>query len=62
MTDISRKPKKPAHTSGKSTSMTIPANEVGVTLTISNEALEKIDKIQEQYIKAAQEDRKVLWR
>ena len=62
MTDLSRKPKKPAHTSGNSTSTTIPASEVGVTLTISNEALEKIDNIQEQNIRAAKEDHKVFWR
>ena len=41
---------------------TIPASEVGVTLTISNKALEELDRIQEETIKAAQEGAKFSWR
>ena len=41
---------------------TIPASEVGVTLTISNEALKELDRIQEETIKAAQEGQKFSWR
>ena len=41
---------------------TIPAREVGVTLTISDKALEKLDRIQEETIKAAQEGQKFSWR
>ena len=40
---------------------TIPASKVGVTLTISNKALEEIDRIQEESIKAAQEAQKFSW-
>ena len=40
----------------------IPADEVGVTLTISNKALEEVDRIQEESIKAAQEGQKFSWR
>ena len=41
---------------------TIPASDVGVTLTISNKALEELDRIQEETIKAAQEGQKFAWR
>ena len=41
---------------------TIPASEVGVTLTISDEALKELDRIQEETIKAAQEGQKFSWR
>lgn len=41
---------------------TISAREVGVTLTISEKALKKLDQIQEETIKAAQEDQKFSWR
>ena len=41
---------------------TIPASEVGVTLKISKEALAKLDRIQEENIKAAQESHKFFWR
>ena len=41
---------------------TIPASEVGVTLTTSNKALEELDRIQEETIKAAQEGQKSSWR
>ena len=40
----------------------IPASEVGVTLTISDEALRKLDQIQEEAIQAAQDDQKFSWR
>ena len=41
---------------------TIPASEVGVTLAISRKALKKLDQIQEEAIKAAQEVQKFSWR
>lgn len=41
---------------------TIPASEVGVTLTISEKALKELERIQEETIKAAQEDQKFSWR
>ena len=40
----------------------IPASDVGVTLTISKEALEEIDRIQDETIKAAREAQKFSWR
>ena len=48
-----------AHVSKRTT---IPASDVGVTLTISNRALEELDRIQEETIKAAQEGQKFSWR
>ena len=41
---------------------TIPASEVGVTLTISDEALKELDRIQEETMKAAKEGQKFSWR
>lgn len=41
---------------------TIPASDVGVTLTVSKEALAEVDRIQEKSIKAAQEGQKFSWR
>ena len=41
---------------------TIPATDVGVTLKVSEEALKRLDQIQEQTVKAAQEDQKFSWR
>ena len=41
---------------------TIPASDVGVTLTISDKALEEVDRIQEETVKAAQEVQKFAWR
>ena len=41
---------------------TIPSSDVGVTLRISDEALRKLDQMQEETIKAAQEDQKFSWR
>ena len=40
----------------------IPSSDVGVTLTISDEALKKIDQIKQENIKAAQEGQKFSWR
>ena len=48
-----------AHVSKRTT---IPASDVGVTLTISKKALEELDRIQEETIKAAQEGQKFSWR
>ena len=41
---------------------TIPAEKVGVTLTISDEARKKLNQIQENTIKGAQNDQKFAWR
>lgn len=41
---------------------TIPASEVGVTLTISKEALKELDRIQEETMNAAKEGQKFSWR
>ena len=41
---------------------TIPAKDVGVTLRISDEALKKLDQIQEETIKGAQSDQDFAWR
>lgn len=41
---------------------TISASDVGVTLRISDETLKEIEQIQEENIKAAQEDQKFAWR
>ena len=46
----------------RSTRRTIPASKVGVTLRISTKVLKKLDRIQEDTIKAAQEDQKYSWR
>lgn len=64
MTDKKR-PRNPApsrDTAQVSKRKTIPASDVGVTLTISNKALEEVDRIQEETIKAAQEGQKFSWR
>ena len=41
---------------------TIPASDVGVSLTISKKAMKEVDRIQEESIKAAQEVQKFSWR
>ena len=41
---------------------TIVASEVGLSLTISDEALKEFDRIQEEIIKAAETDPKFSWR
>lgn len=41
---------------------TIPARDVGVSLTISKKALKEVDRIQEETIKAAREVQKFSWR
>ena len=41
---------------------TLPASDVGVTLTISEDARAELDRIQEETIKAAQEGQKFSWR
>ena len=57
-----RDPEPSPDTTHGSKRTTIPASVVGVTLTISDKALEKIDRIQEETIKAAQEGQKFSWR
>ena len=41
---------------------TIPSSDVGVTLTISDEARAELDRIQEETVKAAQQGQKFSWR
>ena len=41
---------------------TIPAKDVGVSLAISEHALEEINRIQEETIRAAQAVQKFAWR
>ena len=49
-------------TTQKSKRPTIPASQVGVTLTISDKARKELDKLQEEAVKALQEDQKFSWR
>ena len=41
---------------------TILASEVGLSLTLSDEALKEFDRIQEETIRAAEKDQKFSWR
>ena len=41
---------------------TIPAREVGLSLTISDKALKEFDQKQEKTIKDAEKDQKFSWR
>ena len=41
---------------------TIPASEVGLSLSLSDEALEEFDRIQEETIRAAEKDQNFSWR
>ena len=41
---------------------TVPASKVGLSLTISEKALKDFDRIQEETIKAAENDQKFSWR
>ena len=41
---------------------TIPASDVGLSLTISDETLKEFDRIQEETIKAAEEHQEFSWR
>ena len=61
--------KRPGHsidassnTTQESKRKTIAASKIGVSLTISDKALKDFDRIQEETIKAAQEDQKFSWR
>ena len=60
--ETARDPASSQDTAHVSKRTTIPASDVGVTLTISNKALEELDRIQEETIKAAQEGQKFSWR
>jgi len=51
--------RKADHTSNRKS---IPASEVGVTLKVSNEALKKLDKMQEESFRNAQLNHKFSWR
>ena len=64
MTDKKR-PRDPASSENDnrvSKRKSIPASEVGVSLTVSKEALKEVDKIEEEIIKATQEVQKFSWR
>ena len=64
MTD-KESPRDPAPSEDKaqvSERKTIPARDVGVSLTISKKALKEVDRIQEETIKAAREVQKFSWR
>ena len=41
---------------------TIQASEVGLSLTLSDEALKEFDRIQEETIRAAEKSHKFSWR
>ena len=41
---------------------TLPTSKLGVSLTISKEALEKIDELEQKSAKAARETLKMSWR
>ena len=60
--DISCDPALSQDTAQVSERKTIPASDVGVTLTIGHKALEEIDQIQEETIEAAQVSQKFSWR
>lgn len=53
-----RDPTPSQDTAQASKRTTIPASAVGVTLTISEQALEEMDRIHDETIKAAQEAQK----
>ncbi len=54
-------PPKPA--AGQSSERkTVPANSVGLSLTITKKALRDFDRIQQETIKAAEKDQKFSWR
>ena len=57
-----RSPCTSRETTDVSERTTISASDVGVTLRVSDDALKKLDQIQEETIKAAQEDEKFSWR
>ena len=44
------------------TRKTVAASDVGLSLTISDEALKKFDRIQEETIKTIEKDQKFSWR
>ena len=54
--------KTPQATPRRGRRKTIPAREVGFTLMISEKAMKEIDRIEEEAIKAAQDDQKFAWR
>ena len=41
---------------------TIPASEVGLSLTLSEETIKGFDRIQEETIRAAEKDQNFSWR
>ena len=63
MTDKER-PRDPAPSEDKaqvSKRKTIPASDVGVSLTVSDKALKEVERLQEETIKAAREVHKFSW-
>lgn len=64
MTDKKR-PRDPASSEDKiqvPKRKTIPASDVGVSLTVSDKALKEVERLQEKTIEAAQEVHKFSWR
>lgn len=64
MTD-KENPRQPAPSKDKAQvpkRKTIPASDVGVSLTVSDKALKEVERLQEETIKAAQEVHKFSWR
>ncbi|MCY4357864.1 MAG: hypothetical protein OXD01_10145 [Gammaproteobacteria bacterium] len=53
---------RPQQSANASERTTIPASVVGITLTISEDALRKIDKIEEENIKVVKEGQNFSWR
>ena len=58
--DLPRVLEKPTQVFPDATAL--DAKEIGVTLKIGDETLRKLDEIQEETIKAAQENEKFAWR
>lgn len=56
-----RRPEAASTSSQTAKPKTVLASEVGLSLTISDEALKEFDQIQEKTIKAAEEDQKFSW-
>ena len=57
-----RSPERTLPVARASNRTTIPSKDLGVTLMISEEARAKLDQIEEETIKAAEEGQKFSWR
>ena len=60
--ELRRNPGQRQETSSTSRRMAIPSSVVGVMLTISENALKELNRIQEETVKAMQDDQKFYWR